>query len=118
MAVTVPNFSHGDTLSAAQVNQYKTAIDELASKMTGYSPARLVKTGDTKTYIVHSKRWLRYNDNGSIESLDGANTVSLSDPGPNAAFAFYDLDSLSWMAYGLGYYVINVDYAEEVDNPA
>jgi hypothetical protein len=64
--------------------------------------------------FTHTHRYLHYKSSGTIEDIAGLESaVSL----PNeSTYNVYDLDTVSWLVYGMAYLVRGVDFcAEDVD---
>lgn len=63
----------------------------------------------------HRFRWLAYGSAGVLVDPSGdGDSVSLSDP-EAGSLGFYDLESISWLAYGMYYRVEGVTWAQEYD---
>jgi hypothetical protein len=66
---------------------------------------------NARFYITHTYRYLYWDSTGRIESLDGANTVGLSEPATGVGQI--DLDSIDWLQYGQVYLVTGVTWCME-----
>ena len=83
------------------------------------TPARL--TDSPVFSIVHRKRYLFYRSTGAIVDLTAVepeDSITLSESSvKTGVFQRYDLDSISWLAYGTLDQVTGVGWCEEDDNP-
>lgn len=113
-------FSHGETVTAAKLNEIVTALNgaEAASnygvRLFGARPA---DGPGVVFYIVHRRRWLIYDSAGTIYDITNptVNTTEVSDVEGDAIGAF-DLHSLPWLSYGMLYAAEGFENAMEDDN--
>jgi len=122
MAYAVPKvWEHGDVPTAADMDKYSDALDAIHAKSgdvaRNYAALRerefyRAEFADSDYFLVHKFRYLFFKSTGSIVSLaDSTQTESLSDGG--AAWGVYDLDGVSWLAYGMVYQVTGVSFCFE-----
>ena len=143
-AYTVPktDFAHGGYPNADQLNTHSTAQVHLDEVLSDYAEHPLVfyNTNDSVQrwkVFTHTYRFLHYASDGSeskimrysfsyednnywtgSETWLADNSISLSNTNGNAdqiAIATYDLDSISWLAYGDEYVVFDCWCAYEYD---
>jgi hypothetical protein len=122
----VQTWTHGDVPTAAQMNTIANDLNQMHPTADRQSPLWLeheIATtqlplvvgngpehglsylGPVGFYLAHRWRWLRYRGAGKVMSLDETYEQSLSDSDPAGETQLFDLDSLSWLTYGQGYYV-------------
>ena len=130
-------FSHGDFPTKANLDTINDALDAIGEilsdgttpqngeELPRYNPgvffnrekwtAGGVNRDGSDYWILHKARYLHYVSTGSIVDTAGLETaVSLSN---DASFNVYDLDSVSWLAYGMMYKVTGVDFCMESTDP-
>lgn len=104
-----PYFKHGDYPLAAELNKLCTNDTEFNDII---DPNIFGARYGSRITYSHSFRYLWFKGTGTLVSLsDPLDTVSISDDG--GVPTQYDLDSIDWMAYGLIYQAINLDYSLE-----
>jgi hypothetical protein len=111
MAYAVPNeWAHGDYPTAAQMNKYKTGLDEIYTLTDDLKihPAVLVNlTTDKGYYFVHRHNWLIYRGDGEIvDPLGAGETVTITGSGAN--WLAYELGQVEWLTSGKLYEVKDV----------
>lgn len=98
MAYTIPDtFTHGDIPTHLQFNAIKDALDYLYSVIVASDFFAVPATSEAIFVMQHTQRWLYFSSTGTYASLDGGNSFSLSE---NADQPYYDLNSVSWLAFG------------------
>ena len=116
--VAVDQWAHGDKPTAAKLNKWKSGLEAIYAK-TGDRAFNLPCTknvddgvGDDR-YFIHTHRYLHFRgDAGQIIDPSGAgDPVGISET--DNAFTVYDLDGVSWLQYGMLYYVHDAQYAIE-----
>jgi len=121
---TPPQWSHGNTPTAAAMNKYSDALNALYA-IAGNAALNFATYQDRKNqpnavndsgfYFIHKQRWLWFRSTGQIEDPAGLNDdVSLSD---NGTMTSYDLDTVDWLAYGALYRVTGCNFCCEDDDP-
>lgn len=122
MAYAVPKvWVHGDVLVAADLNKYRDGLNEIRNKSKdrainfcfsdlrgGFQPGfgnTQPLTDDCAFYFVHKRRLLWFKGKGKVMSLDGTKFAPVS---VDSGWSSYDLDSVSWLAYGMLYRVVGV----------
>lgn len=112
MAFTTPHtFAHGEYPIADDMNIFS----DNDVYFNGIINPNIfgVRQGSRITFL-HTYRFLWFNGSGTIVDLAGVgDTVSISDDGSPTQ---YDLDSISWMAYGKIFLVVNCDWSMERSN--
>ena len=119
-------WAHGNVPTAAQMNTIKDDLNQMHPTADRQSPLwfehdiattqlpmavsggpehGLSHLGPVGFYLAHRWRWLRYRGAGKVMSLDETYEQSLGDSDPAGETQLFDLDSLSWLTYGQGYYV-------------
>lgn len=125
MAYAVPfEFSHGTDPTSANFNTYVDALNDLHGRAGDVRRFPLVllnremlpgADSDNCGYTFrHRKRYLWYRSSGSVVSIDGTQSVSLSNTNSNGVNV-YDLDSITWLAYGDIFRVQGVTWTLEND---
>ena len=107
-------WSHGDTVSAADLNAYSTALTALHARIlnTRIRMATPNQYGTGNIYrFVHRNRWLHFKSTGQIKNSDGSQQATLSPI--NDTYTSFDLQSVSWLAYGDLYQVVGCQMASE-----
>jgi hypothetical protein len=115
-----PQWSHGQTVSAANMQKYSDGLDAI-KPMIGETKYNWVilnsNMEDTQGFwLVHKRRWLIYKSTGVVRHASDSTTypdVSLSDTGGICAF---DLDAgVDWLIAGQLYQVVGcaVCYEDE-----
>lgn len=97
----------GQLPTAALMNRYSTALNE-AHALLGDSAINVVadKASEAVYYLVHTYRFLQFKSQGQIEDVAGVGaSVGLTE---TTGQAVYDLDSISWLSYGMMYRVTGV----------
>ena len=111
-------WSHGDTVSAADLNAYSTALTALHARIlsTSIRMATPNQYGSGNIYrFVHRNRWLHFKSTGQIKNAAGTQQATLSPI--NDTYTSFDLQSLNWLAYGQLYQVVGCDMASEEVTP-
>lgn len=119
MAYAVPpRWSHGDTISVANMNKYSDALNALKTQIDAMN--KIIALNQTTvgytSFLWHQQDWLYYKsasgETATIVDLSGANDdTTLADS--TAAVASYDLRSVSWLTHGTLYKVTGVDFVAE-----
>lgn len=108
------DFVQGDYLTAAQLNAIDTALDA-AHDALGDVALNFPTLADVSSAVFtmpHMKRYLWFRSTGAIVDPAGiGETVSISDE--NNAPTKYDLNSVSWLYYGMIYHVTGVAWCLE-----
>ena len=107
-------WSHGDTVSAANMNAYSTELTALHARIlnTRIRMATPNQYGSGNIYrFVHRNRWLHFKSTGQIKNAAGTQQATLSPI--NDTYTSFDLQSLSWLAYGDLYRVVGCQMASE-----
>lgn len=110
-------FSHGDFVTAADINQFKTTLDAAKAALNVGSPALPMQVAadhasSGEFWVWHCYRYLHYGSNGALVDQDGVYPdVSLSED--ENELGVLDLDSLGWLAYGRVYKVTGVTWCQE-----
>lgn len=109
MAFTEPTtFVHGDYPLAADLN--KLSDNDTHFDQVIYPNIFGARYGSRICY-AHTFRYLWFKGTGTIvDFAEVGDTVSISDDGTPTQ---YDLDSISWMAYGKVFLVVNADWSME-----
>lgn len=111
-------WSHGDTNPASALNAYGTALTALRASIKDAEIVPCVphKYGTGNIYrFVHRNRWLHFKSTGQIKNATGTQQATLSPV--NDTYTSFDLQSLSWLAYGDFYQVVGCDMACEEETP-
>ena len=107
-------WSHGDTVSAANMNAYSTELTALHARIlnTRIRMATPNQYGSGNIYrFVHRNRWLHFKSTGQIKNAAGTQQATLSPI--NDTYTSFDLQSVSWLAYGDLYQVVGCQMASE-----
>ena len=123
--VTTGKTTEGQVVSEALFNQIRdniyAAYDGVGTDALNpgslfnaeHSAHRLYTEGSVLT-MYHRFKWLAYGSTGRIIDPSGLGAdVSLSDP--DTGVGFYDLETISWLTYGMVFRVDGVTWAAEVD---
>ena len=111
-------WTHGDVVTAAYLNAYSTELTALRASIKDAEIVPCVphKYGTGNVYrLVHEKRWLHFKSTGQIKNAGGTQQATLSPV--NDTYTSFDLQSLSWLAYGDFYQVVGCDMACEEETP-
>ena len=111
-------WTHGDTNAAAYFAAYSTELTALYGAVgdVDFIPCVPGQYGSgNEYYFFHQNRWLHYLSTGQIKSIDGTQQATLSPVGDT--FTAFDLQSLSWLAYGQMYKVVGCAMASEEETP-
>jgi hypothetical protein len=113
----VPRWSHGDRVTAADLNILSGDIEFLYAASGGVNLNWGVPfISGSHTYLfAHRFRWFWYRGEGYMELINGLYRTSLSSP--DAWATALDTDTLGWLHYGDLYKVAGVSWAME-DNDA
>lgn len=119
-----PQFEHGDKVSAANMNVIADNLDAAYAKLGDaalnyavftdreHGPYAAVRE-ESGLWFVHKYRYLVFRSSGVLQDPAGLeDDTSLTDEDD---FTIYDLESVSWLAYGGHYRVSGVLYAAEVE---
>ncbi|MHB0874574.1 MAG: hypothetical protein ACYC5O_00875 [Anaerolineae bacterium] len=113
-------YVHGNQPDASDLNAIKNDLNDMypwsdrnSPVFFGHElqPVAIAATAGGVAYsergfiVCHRWRYLRWRGAGVIESVDGLYEQSLSDTDPEGEPQVMDLDSLSWLAYGMQYRV-------------
>jgi hypothetical protein len=121
MAYSTPKqWSHGDTVPAAEMQKYSDGLDAIKPMIgeTHYNWVILYSNMEDaqEFWLVHKKRWLIYKSTGVVRHASDTTTypdVSLSDTGGICAA---DLDQeVDWLVPGQLYSVIGCSVCYEDD---
>lgn len=107
-------WAHGDTVSAANLNAYSTELTALHDRIlnTRIRMATPNQYGSGNIYrFVHRNRWLHFKSTGQIKNAAGTQQATLSPI--NDTYTSFDLQSVSWLAYGDLYQVVGCQMASE-----
>ncbi len=107
-------WSHGDTVTAAYLNAYSTELTALHDRIfnTRIRMATPNQYGSGNIYrFVHRNRWLHFKSTGQIKNAAGTQQATLSPI--NDTYTSFDLQSVSWLAYGDLYQVVGCQMASE-----
>ena len=114
-----PNFAHGDKPTAANLNKIADGSLHVYERTPDFAWEDLTPelgNGERMSF-QHFRRYLHYKSSGQVIDPAGlGDTVSL----PNTTDDYknsYDLDQISWLAYGADYIVQGVSYAAERSAP-
>jgi hypothetical protein len=113
--VVPPQWEHGDVITAADMNRYKSALDAARAKISDQAfnvAVRKNNTQDRGFWFIHRHRWLHYVGNGEIVDPSGVNKAE-EISGEAGKFSVFDLSGVSWLAEGALYNVKDVNYAVE-----
>lgn len=119
MAYTPPvHWAHGDYPTATLFNRYRDDLNQIHSDIGDVlrNQAVLKITSGSSYCFVHRFRWLYFESAGKLADLNGGNAVSLSE-GDGGGVTLYDLDQVSWLAYGGLYRVSGCSFAVESKEP-
>ena len=111
-------WAHGDGNTAAYFNAYSTELTALraAIKDAEIVPCVPDQYGTGNIYwFVHRNRWLHFKSTGLIKNADASQQATLSPV--NDTYTSFDLQSLSWLAYGQLYQVVGCQMACEEETP-
>ena len=105
---TVRTWAHGDRPTHTDMNTYGTSLTEAHTAMGDVAWQWLYPKGSEATFTgLHTHRYLKFQSNGEIVDPSGINApVSISED--ETGFGVYDLDQLTWLAYGGMYTVTGV----------
>src|SRR5690606_17500004 len=114
-----PTWVRGETVSAADINLYKTALDAahglLGDDQFNFA-VRQNNTEDRGFFFQNRYRWLHYQGDGEIVDPSGTGeTVTISGDGTN--IVAYDLFNVSWLTQGVRYEVKDCVFACEDFDP-
>lgn len=118
MAYSKPTYwTHGDIPTAVNLNKYSADLNQIHTEIgdVARNPASPKTTSGSYYTFVHRYRWLYFESTGKIESIDGSQSVSISEQ--NDTVTLYDLDSVNWLYYGSLYKVTGVSFAVESLEP-
>ena len=119
-----PQFAHGDQVTAANMNKIADNLDAAYAKLGDAARQYATFTDrehgpyaanreESGLYFFHRFRYLAFRGTGVIEDPAGIeDDVALQD---EDQFTFYDLDTVSWMTYGVHYRVSGTTFALEVE---
>ena len=111
-------WAHGDGNAASYFNAYST---ELTALRAAIGDAEIVpcvpnQYGSGNVYwFVHRNRWLHFKSTGQIKNAGATQQATLSPV--NDTYTSFDLQSLSWLAYGDLYQVVGCQMASEEETP-
>jgi len=118
---------HGDLVVYTTLNQIKDNILAIYNAVgtDAVNPAACgnaehtnhsTETEGSTLRMFHTFRWLVYGSSGTLTDPTGVGaSVSLSDNPVAGQPAYYDLESIDWLEYGMMYDVSGVVYALELD---
>lgn len=115
-----PYFSHGDTISAAQANQWSDGLN-LVHDMVGDDAIEFAQfysnMGDTQRhYIVHKRKYLITRSTGEIRHPTDPTTYAGVSIGDGDPFTITEVDgSVPWLVAGMLYEVRGCSFASEDD---
>jgi len=111
-------WSHGDTNPASALNAYSTALTALRAAIKDAEIVPCVPDAygsGNKFWFVHRNPWLHFLSTGQIKNADGSQQATLSPI--NDTYTSFNLQSLSWLAYGQLYQVVGCQMASEEETP-
>ena len=98
-----------DVVPAAELNKIGTALTEAHALLgdAGLNPLCL-KSSEATFHIRHTHRFLYFGSNGKIQDPAGlGDDVGVSEDSATG-HGVHDLDSVSWLTYGMLYRVVGV----------
>lgn len=108
---TPPAWEHGDIPTAALMNRYRDALNEIKAVLdvSPHNAAAPIYPGadedEAEWQIVHLNRYLVYPDEATLyDPTNEENSASLPKPAAGVK-GVYDLDTVAWLAYGMTYVV-------------
>ena len=110
--MAIKSWAHGDYPKAVDLNAYTS--DLITAHNQGGDVGISMgcwHQSSAEFYLTHTYRYLYWDSTGQIESMDGSQTVGLSEP-PNGA-GQVDLDTVDWLQYGMVYRVTGVTWCIE-----
>ena len=111
-------WSHGDKVTAAYLNAYSTGLTTLRAAIKDAEIVPCVPDAygsGNKFWFVHRNPWLHFLSTGQIKNADGSQQATLSPI--NDTYTSFNLQSLSWLAYGQLYQVVGCQMASEEETP-
>jgi len=114
-------WSHGDTVSAANMNKYKTALDAAYSRSGDEQYIQLVRQNNTPDgasgyrggyFFVHRQRWLHFVGD-QVEIVDPI----LGNDTQEETTSPVDLYTVDWLAEGMLYEVKDCVFCTEDSDP-
>lgn len=110
--MAVKTWRHGDYPTAADLNAYSTDLNAAHNLLGDVGISKgCWHESNARFYLNHVYRYLYWDSVGKVESLDGANSVSLSEP--PTGVGQMDLDTVDWLQYGQIYLVTGVTWCIE-----
>lgn len=116
--MTIPTFGI-EKPTAAKLNALKAAFVSAHTLLgdTASETATPYEYGESVAwYFFHTHRYLHFGSVGTLQDI--SNTfpeVDLSED--DTGYGILDLDTISWLAYGQMYKVIDVSFCREDENP-
>jgi hypothetical protein len=117
--VVPKQWSRGDVPTAAQMNQYSTALTAAHEVVgdTAVNPVIQQGVSEARFFLRHTHRYLFFRSQGQIEDPNGVeDPVSLSEQKSGAVTRF-DLDDVGWLNYGMIYMVTGCSQCMEDSAP-
>lgn len=118
MSLPKNTWKQGDYPTAAEINKYGTTLDAAHDALgdVAINWPTLANVSSGQFIMPHRCRYLWFQSNGTIEDISGGGgeTVSISEDAGGAPTR-YDLDSVSWLYYGLIYRVSGVSWCMEAE---
>lgn len=107
---------HGDYPLASTINSINDALDDAHDKMGDSARVYTVSIESSSIYtFFHKHKYLWFQSNGTIEDISGGGGESVSISEENGQPTKYNLDSVSWLYYGLIYRVTGVSWCMEAE---
>lgn len=126
MAYSRPaQWSHGDIPTAALLNIWLDNLDAIkaildVTEPVPVAPVYMGDEDDAEWSFVHLQRYLRYGDEAELYDPTNRAAHSVSLPEPDVATGVkgvYDLDTISWLEYGMTYILEGCAWAMEDADP-
>ena len=110
--MAVKTWRQGDYPTAADLNAYVSDLTAAHNQIgdVGVSMG-CWHASSARFHLTHTYRYLYWDSVGQIESMDGTQTLGLSEP--ETGVGQMDLDTVDWLQYGQAYRVTGVTWCME-----
>lgn len=112
-------WAHGDIPTAAFMQKYSDSLNAIYAILgdDNTEPAIEELRDGKQAIFIHRFRWLHFRDSGTLRQYGGGENTQVALSAGADENMVMDLDSISWLTYGMLYEVEGVKFVFEHRNP-
>jgi hypothetical protein len=114
-----PVWNHGDIPTAALLQTYSDSLNAIYAILgdDNTEPAIEELRDGKQAIFIHRFRWLHFRDGGTMRQYGGTEDTQVALTADANENKVMDLDTISWLTYGMLYEVEGVKFVFEHRNP-